>query len=289
MYRGAVGIDALNERLQARLNRDGKPALGRPLPDRRPPDPDPQLARAGPDERLDRLPPRRRPRRRGDRRRHRRGRHADDPLRRDGDAAARLRDLGPQGPGLRGARGGRRLPPLPLADADPTAALHGDHPRPQQLRAGRRPGGAGGGGRARRQRRPPLRPAASACATELPDLACREPAHAATAAPQPPRYCGGEGGDASHACRWRRSGVTLAGIALLAVLVLAVPALRDAFSAAIHGDHAEVRDADRQPRRLGAAADPRPHPDPLRRLLPGGDRRRGRRLRLRLLPRPRRW
>ena len=27
MYRGAVGIDALNERLQARLNPDGKPAL----------------------------------------------------------------------------------------------------------------------------------------------------------------------------------------------------------------------------------------------------------------------
>jgi uncharacterized membrane protein YdjX (TVP38/TMEM64 family) len=37
-------------------------------------------------------------------------------------------------------------------------------------------------------------------------------------------------------------GVTLAGIALLAALVLAVPALRDAFSAAIQGDHAEVRD-----------------------------------------------
>ena len=37
-------------------------------------------------------------------------------------------------------------------------------------------------------------------------------------------------------------GVTLAGIALLAALVLAVPALRDAFSAAVHGDTAEVRD-----------------------------------------------
>jgi uncharacterized membrane protein YdjX (TVP38/TMEM64 family) len=36
-------------------------------------------------------------------------------------------------------------------------------------------------------------------------------------------------------------GITLAGIALLAGLVLAVPALRDAFSAAIQGDHAEVR------------------------------------------------
>jgi uncharacterized membrane protein YdjX (TVP38/TMEM64 family) len=36
-------------------------------------------------------------------------------------------------------------------------------------------------------------------------------------------------------------GITLAGIALLAGLVLAVPALRDAFSAAIQGDTAEVR------------------------------------------------
>jgi uncharacterized membrane protein YdjX (TVP38/TMEM64 family) len=35
--------------------------------------------------------------------------------------------------------------------------------------------------------------------------------------------------------------ITLAGIALLAGLVLAVPALRDAFSAAIQGDQAEVR------------------------------------------------
>jgi uncharacterized membrane protein YdjX (TVP38/TMEM64 family) len=37
-------------------------------------------------------------------------------------------------------------------------------------------------------------------------------------------------------------GVTLAGIALLAALVLAVPALRDACAAAIQGDHAEVRE-----------------------------------------------
>ena len=36
-------------------------------------------------------------------------------------------------------------------------------------------------------------------------------------------------------------GLTLAGIALLAGLVLAVPALRDAFSAAIQGDQVEVR------------------------------------------------
>ena len=37
-------------------------------------------------------------------------------------------------------------------------------------------------------------------------------------------------------------GVTLAGIALLAGLVLAVPALHHAFDAAVHGDSAEVRD-----------------------------------------------
>ncbi len=35
--------------------------------------------------------------------------------------------------------------------------------------------------------------------------------------------------------------ITLAGVALIALLVAAVPALRDAFSAAIQGDHAEVR------------------------------------------------
>ena len=82
-----------------------------------------------------------------------------------GDAAARLRDLGPQGAGLRGAGRGRRLPPLPLADADPAAALHGDHPRPQQLRPGRRPGGAGGRGAPRRGRRPPLGPGRAAAAS----------------------------------------------------------------------------------------------------------------------------
>jgi uncharacterized membrane protein YdjX (TVP38/TMEM64 family) len=37
-------------------------------------------------------------------------------------------------------------------------------------------------------------------------------------------------------------GLTLAGIALMTALVLAVPALREAFSAAIQGDHAEVRE-----------------------------------------------
>ena len=37
-------------------------------------------------------------------------------------------------------------------------------------------------------------------------------------------------------------GITLAGIALLAGLVLAIPELRHAFEAAIHGDSAEVRE-----------------------------------------------
>jgi uncharacterized membrane protein YdjX (TVP38/TMEM64 family) len=44
--------------------------------------------------------------------------------------------------------------------------------------------------------------------------------------------------------------ITLAGIALLAGLVIAIPPLRDAFSAAIHGDTAEVR---RQLDSLGVA------------------------------------
>lgn len=45
-------------------------------------------------------------------------------------------------------------------------------------------------------------------------------------------------------------GITLAGIALLGALVAAVPALRESFSAAIQGDHTEVR---RQIDSLGAA------------------------------------
>lgn len=45
-------------------------------------------------------------------------------------------------------------------------------------------------------------------------------------------------------------GITLAGIALLACLVLVIPALREAFSAAIQGDNQEVR---RQIDGLGAA------------------------------------
>lgn len=48
---------------------------------------------------------------------------------------------------------------------------------------------------------------------------------------------------------WIELGITLAGIGLLALLVLGVPALRQAFEAAIQGDTAEVR---RQIDQLGA-------------------------------------
>ncbi len=169
MYRGAVGIDALNERLQARLNPDGKKALSdrfrigdRLIQTRnshelglmngsivflREDDPEDETIVVDTDD----------------------GGSLVIPYGETGDPAARLRDLGPQGAGLRGAGRRRRLPPLPLADADPPAALHGDHPRPQQLRPGRRPGGAGDGGPPRRRRRPPLGLA----------LACAEPACAA--------------------------------------------------------------------------------------------------------------
>ena len=142
MYQGAVGIDALNERLQERLNPHGKRALNdrfrvgdRLIQTRnshelglmngsivflRADDPDEEEIVVDTDE----------------------GELAGHPLRRDGDAAPRLRDLRPQGAGLRGAGRRRRLPPLPRADADPPPPLHRDHPRPQQLRAGRRPRGA---------------------------------------------------------------------------------------------------------------------------------------------------
>ncbi len=41
---------------------------------------------------------------------------------------------------------------------------------------------------------------------------------------------------------WREIAITAAGIVLMAVLVLLIPPLRDAFSAAIQGDTAEVRE-----------------------------------------------
>jgi len=57
---------------------------------------------------------------------------------------------------------------------------------------------------------------------------------------------GGAGGPPAEDSGWRpplvEIGITLAGIALLAVLVLAIPELRHAFEAAIRGDSAEVRE-----------------------------------------------
>lgn len=41
---------------------------------------------------------------------------------------------------------------------------------------------------------------------------------------------------------WAEIGITLAGIALMAIVVLSVPALRQSFVAAVHGDTAEVRE-----------------------------------------------
>ena len=187
-----------------------------------------------------------------------------DPLRRDGDAAARLRDLGPQGAGLRGAGRGRRLPPLPRADADPPAALHRDHPRPQQLRPGRRPGGAG-------DRRCAATTAAAAT-RRWPSACAAEPARA---------ILSGSGDAEAFA---RRVAVTLAGIALLAGLVLAVPDAARRLRGRGARRHRRGAQQARQPRRRRAAADPRPGADPRRRLLPGRDRRRRGRLRLRLLP-----
>ena len=56
----------------------------------------------------------------------------------------------------------------------------------------------------------------------------------------------GPGGPPPEETGWRpplvEIGITLAGIALLAALVLAVPELREAFKAAIRGDSAEVRE-----------------------------------------------
>jgi uncharacterized membrane protein YdjX (TVP38/TMEM64 family) len=54
------------------------------------------------------------------------------------------------------------------------------------------------------------------------------------------------GGPPAEEPGWRpplaEIGITMAGIALLAALVLAVPDLRDAFGAAVRGDSAEVRE-----------------------------------------------
>jgi len=57
---------------------------------------------------------------------------------------------------------------------------------------------------------------------------------------------GGSGGPAAEDFGWRppllEIGITLAGIALLGLLVLAIPELRSAFEAALRGDSAAVRE-----------------------------------------------
>ena len=68
-------------------------------------------------------------------------------------------------------------------------------------------------------------------------------APAPEAAPEPPRR--GE-----HGVPWLEIGLTVGGILLLAALVLAIPALRHAATAAVHGETSEVRS---QIKSLGAA------------------------------------
>jgi len=93
---------------------------------------------------------------------------------------------------------------------------------PKHLRPGRRHGGPGRGGAPRRRRRPLFGPGRA-----------------------PARVSDASGGAAPEESGWRpplaEIGVTLAGVALLAGLVVAIPELRHAFSAAIRGDTAEVR------------------------------------------------
>ena len=129
VYRGALGIEAINQRLRQALNARGQQVMGGRLrigdklmlSGR-------NLHDLGPDERHDpaaaRSPGREAHRQRG----RGRGRAAG---RGGAAAAARVRVLHPQGPGHRAARGDRRRAPrrrrvLPA----PRDALHGDDPRP---------------------------------------------------------------------------------------------------------------------------------------------------------------
>ena len=176
MYKGAVGIDALNERLQARLNPDGRAVVS---------------------ERF----------RVGDRLIQTRNSHelglmngsivflrADDPEQEsivvDTDEGGELTI--PYGEtatlrlayaisvhkaqGCEGAGRGRRLPPLPRPHADPPPALHRDHAGAPELRLDRRPGGTGDGRATRRQRGAPLG-------------ACRAPARGHCLSGDPGPFC----------------------------------------------------------------------------------------------------
>ena len=157
MYRGAVGIDALNERLQAELNPDGKRALSdrfrigdRLIQTRnshelglmngsivflRADDPDEEVIRVDTDEGGSLVIP-----------------YGETGTLRLAYAISVHKAQGCEVPVVVGVCHRSHC-----ADAQPAAALHGDHPRPQQLRPDRRSGLACLGRAARRQRRPPLR------------------------------------------------------------------------------------------------------------------------------------
>ena len=225
MYRGAVGIDALNERLQERLNPDGKPALGERfrIGDRliqtrnshelglmngsivflRDDDPEEEAIVVDTDE----------------------GGSLDIPY---GETATlRLayaisvhKAQGCEVPVVVGVchRSHARMLTRPLlytaiTRARSTCVLVGDR------------GGAGDGRAPRRRRRAATPAWPSACAAERRAISER---------------AGEDSGRA--AARWLEIGVTLAGIALLAALVLAIPELRHAFERRDPGRHAEVRE-----------------------------------------------
>ena len=128
VYKGALGIDAINTRLRARAERARQAGARRAAADRRQADAlRPQPARARADERHDAAAARA-PRREADGHRRRdAGRAAGGG---GAAAAARLRVLDPQGPGDRAAGGDRRRPSRrgPVLPA-PRDALHGDDAR----------------------------------------------------------------------------------------------------------------------------------------------------------------
>ena len=142
VYRGALGIDVLNERLRAVLNPDGRPVLGGRLRTGRQADAlGAQPARPRADERHGPAAARARPGRR-DADGLRRGPRAGAARGGGAGAAARLRLLGAPRPGHRAAGGRADRPPgrgrvLPAA----RDALHRDDPGHEGDRGGRHPRG----------------------------------------------------------------------------------------------------------------------------------------------------
>ena len=263
MYRGAVGIDALNERLQERLNPDGEAALsGRfRIGDRliqtrnshelglmngsivflRDDDPEEEAIVVDTDDGGSLTIP-----------------YGETATLRLAYAISVHKAQGCEVPVVVGVchRSHTRMLTRPLlytaiTRARSTCVLVGDR---AALDAAVAP---------RRRRRPPLRAWPSACAARLrPGM--DDPAGRRAAAGRDRRHPGGDRRSSPSWCS--RPG--------------AAPRLR---SGAPRRHGRGPRRA-RRPRRRRAAADPRPRPDPRRRLLPGRDRRRRGRLRLRLLP-----